>query len=403
MKFRYAAMTAQGQQKQGVLSAEDQQAAITRLQQKGLFVHEISALGAAESGPAGEGGWQQLGALLPVKTAQKVFFFRQLALMFRSGLSVNEALGLLAGIQGGRMRLVIQDMNQQIATGKSFSVALAQHESIFSPFALHMLRSAEASGELEAALVRIADFMQRRAEVRAQVLSSMTYPVVVLLMTVGVFIFLMSTVIPKFAGFFEKTGRVPPPEMLQMMSISNAISSYGWFWLLMLLVAVIVMALAYARPTIRLVVDRGLLRMPLLGRMLSAGAMSQLTWGLSSMLQSGLSVVQALKIISGMVSNRAIAYDLEQAADDILRGSDLSKSLRKPTIERLIQEMTQVGERTGSMVAVMRDAGMFYEERVKSLTKALAGAMEPLSILLVGGIVGYVYYGFFKSMFAVSG
>lgn len=404
MKFVYQGMNTAGETCEGSISAVDHDAAIAKLQKKGIYISSIqenAGIGSADKPK--QDAFEQLLCLLPVKTNQKIFFFRQLALMFRSGLSVTEALNILGGIQRGRMREIIIDLNDQISAGQSFSQSMEKYESIFSPLAIHMLRSAEASGELEPALVRIADFMERQADIKTQLISTMTYPVVVLFMTVGVFIFLMSTVIPKFAAFFEKTGRTPPPEMIQMMGISNFIQQYWAHVLVGILLIMIGIILTYSRKKGRFLIDYMLLKVPLVGTMISASSMSQITWGLSSMLQSGISVVQSLEIISKLINNKVIAKDIADASEEILQGADMGKSFRKAHIEGLIQEMTLVGERTGSMVSVMKDAGTFYEERVRMITKAIATAMEPVAILLIGGIVGYVYYGFFKSMFAVSG
>ncbi|WP_415885636.1 type II secretion system F family protein [Neptuniibacter sp. QD37_6] len=404
MKFVYQGMNTSGEACEGTVSAVDHDAAIAKLQRKGIYISSIKEnAGSSSADKPKQDAFEQLLCLLPVKTNQKIFFFRQLALMFRSGLSVTEALNILGGIQRGRMREIILDLNDQISGGMSFSQSMEKYESVFSSLALHMLRSAEASGELEPALVRIADFMERQADIKTQLISTMTYPVVVLFMTVGVFIFLMSTVIPKFAAFFEKTGRTPPPEMIQMMGISNFIHQYWAHVLVGILLVLIGIILTYSRKKGRFYIDYLLLKVPLVGTMISASSMSQITWGLSSMLQSGISVVQSLEIISKLINNKVIAKDIADASEEILQGADMGKSFRKPHIEGLIQEMTLVGERTGSMVSVMKDAGTFYEERVRMITKAIATAMEPVAILLIGGIVGYVYYGFFKSMFAVSG
>lgn len=404
MKFSYNGISTSGEARSGSISAVDHDAAIAKLQQKGIYITDIRESASKQGNTQPNVGlWDEISAFLPIKNSQKIFFFRQFALMLRSGLSVSEGLDILRGIQRGGMRRIIDDMNDHISAGRSFSQAMEKHEGVFTPLALHMIRSAEASGELEPALVRIADFMERQAEIKSQLISTMTYPAVVLLMTVGVFVFLMTTVIPKFAAFFEKTGRIPPAEMLQMIGISSFIHQYWWLIIVVLTVISISIYLVYKHPKGRLWIDFILLKTPLIGSMISATAMSQITWGLTSMLQSGISVVQSLQIISSLISNKVIAGDISQAADDILCGDDMGKSFRKPYIEGLIQEMTLVGERTGNMVQVMEDAGGFYEERVRSITKALAGAMEPISILLIGGVVGYVYYGFFKSMFAVSG
>lgn len=406
MRFNYLGLTSSGEEKRGSVQASDQDAAISKLHSRGIFATQIEKQDENNASSASDSITEltdHLLAYLPIKTAQKVFFFRQLALMFRSGLSVTEALNILAQIQRGRLRLIIQAMNEDISAGRSFSQALAPYESLFGALSLHMIRSAENSGELEPALLRIANFLERKQEIKTQLLSTMTYPFVVLLMTIGVFIFMMVTVIPKFAGFFERSGRTPPAEMLQLMSIAEFLTTRWYVLIIVIVVLVGGFIYSYSTRQGRLYIDKFILRIPLIGTMISASAMSQITWGLSTLLQSGVSVVKSLQIIGDLIRNRAISDNIIQASEEILRGADMGKSFHKPHIERLIQQMVLVGERSGSMISIMRDAGSFYEERIRNITKAIAAATEPAAILLIGGIVGYVYYAFFKSMFSIAG
>jgi len=410
MRFQYQGLTSTGDDRQGAINASDQNKAVEKLQSRGIYVTSVREVAISATPGARNEAFESISealdqtlAILPVKTNQKIFFFRQLGLMFRSGLSVTEALTILAGIQRGRLRRIIIDLNDKISSGQSFSQALENYESTFTPLALHMIRSAETSGELEPALIRVANFMERKAEIKKQLISTMTYPIVVLLMTIGVFVFLMIFVIPKFADFFQRTGRTPPSEMLQLMAISNFITTSWYYVIIAIIVTISAIVYTYSRPRGRIYIDILLLKVPLIGSMISANAMSQITWGLATLLQSGVSVVHALKIIGDLINNKAIAENVVDASEEILRGSDMGKSFQKPYIEELIQQMTLVGERTGSMVSIMRDAGEFYEERIRTITKAIASATEPAAILLIGGIVGYVYYAFFKSMFALAG
>jgi type IV pilus assembly protein PilC len=214
---------------------------------------------------------------------------------------------------------------------------------------------------------------------------------------------MMLTVIPKFSGFFERSGRTPPAEMLQLMGIANFLSTQWYFLVVGFVVIIGGIIYTYSTRESRLYIDILLLKVPLVGSMISASAMSQITWGLSSLLQSGVSVVRSLEIISNLIGNKAISGNITDASEEILRGADMGKSFTKPYIEELIQQMVMVGERSGSMINIMRDAGQFYEERIRNITKAIAAATEPAAILLIGGIVGYVYYAFFKSMFSISG
>ena len=403
MIFNYQAIDTQGIETSGQKEAENQDMLVIALREQGLYPVSINpVLNSDDENLADDDIRLQLQQLQPFTVSKKVFIFKQLSLLLASGITLTESLDLVANMQQGRIRVLLRSINDDIKSGYAFSQALSKHEKLFTKMAVQMVLSAEASGELALTLERIADHLERRAELKSQVINTLIYPLVTLLMAVGVFFFLVTGVVPKFAAFFAKTGRQIPAEMQSMINISDFIVNQ---WLLLLIFSgtlISLFVLLYRSDAGRYWIDNSLLKIPLIGGVISTGAMSQYSWSIASLLKSGLPVVETLQISAGLINNKAIATDILNIAEQVLQGQPLSRSIKQPRISRLIQHMTLVGERSGSLVDIMFKAGIYYENELKSKAKAIGSMVEPVSILLIGGLVGFIYFGFFKAIFAVS-
>lgn len=403
MIFNYQAIDAQGIETSGKKQAENQDLLVLALREQGLYPVTITAvLESDEEALAEDDIRLQLQQLQPFGVAKKVFIFRQLTLLLASGITLTESLDLVANMQQGRVRTLLLGINHDVKSGNSFSQALAKHEKIFTKMAVQMVLSAEASGELAITLERIADHLERRAELKSQVINTLIYPVVTLVMAVGVFFFLVTGVVPKFAAFFAKTGRTIPSEMQSMIDISDFITQQWILLLIFLIIFISLFIMIFRNEVGRYWIDNSLLKIPLIGGVIVTGAMSQYSWSIASLLRSGLPVVETIQISAGLINNKAIAVDILKVADQVLQGQPLSKSIKQPHITRLIQHMTLVGERSGGLVDIMFKAGLYYENELKSKARAIGSMVEPVSILLIGGLVGFIYFGFFKAVFAVS-
>ncbi|QUM89180.1 type II secretion system F family protein [Moritella sp. 36] len=400
--FNYVALDKQGNEQFGTLEAEDKRDVNAQLRQLGLFGLEVThdAETKVDAGVKGE-----LSKLLAqvgiVSSNKKIFFFRQMALMLRSGLALTESLDMVANIMGGKIGLIVTDISNNIKSGGSFSDGIAQ-AGVFPSMSEHMIRSAEATGELDVVMGRVADDLGRKAEMKRQMMAAMLYPGITMLIAVFMGYFLVATVIPKFAKIFENSGKKLPPDTQRLIDISNFINAYGLF--IILGVAAGFALLHYIRTKVkgRYITDQIVLMTPVFGKVVRVGAMSQIGWGLSMLLQSGLTLVEALKIVEKLIPNSVIALEIKKATDNVLIGRDLGSSLTSPYIDPLISQLASVGERTGGLVEIMFEAGCFYEEGLKALSKTMANLVEPASILLIGGMVMAVYIGFFKAMMGAS-
>lgn len=405
--FKYTAVDTKGKESKGAMQAADSRAAVAQLRQQNLFVVKI-AEGAAETkggadGLAQEISFSSLSEMRSVPTRDLVFFFKQLSFMLRAGLPVLQALELShTQVSGGRLKNVIGRMITDIENGSQLSQAMAKHSQVFPLIAVNLMVAGETTGDIDAIADRLATHLEKRVALKSQTINAMIYPGVVVVAATGVVTFLVLKIIPTFAKFLAGKGRALPPSTQFLIDTSDFALKYGLYIIGLFVLTVIGLIVAYQTPKGRLRIDGFLLRVPVIGKLLTHGAMAELNWSLSMMLRSGLTVFDALKIASNVISNRLISTKLRSASELILTGRDMASSIRNPAIPELVTQMIAIGERTGTLDNVMLELGLFYEAQLQVGVKRLSAMIEPALILVIGGIVGFVYYAFFQAMFQLA-
>ncbi|WP_036299703.1 type II secretion system F family protein [Methylotenera sp. L2L1] len=405
--FKYIAVDAKGKESKGAVQAVDSRSAVAQLRQQSLFVVKIdenaSETTSATGGLSKELNFAGLSDLRSVPTRDLVFFFKQLSFMLRAGLPVLQALQLShTQVSAGRLRSVIGRMITDIETGSQLSQAMAKHPGVFPLIAVNLMVAGEFTGDIDAIADRLATHLEKRVALKSQTINALIYPGVVVLVALGVVTFLVVKIIPTFAKFLAGKGNALPPSTQFLIDASNFALKYGLHIIGSLVILVVAIVVAYNTPNGRLKIDGFLLRIPVIGQLLTCGAVAELTWSLSMMLRSGLTVFDALKISSNVIANRLISTKLKSASEMILTGKDMASSIRNPAIPELVTQMISIGERTGTLDHVLMELGVFYEAQLQVGIKRLSAMIEPALILVIGGIVGFVYYAFFQAMFSLA-
>ena len=411
--FQYVALDRSGREVRGNLDAPDARAVAGILKERSLFVVSIDAAAEAFLGSsmAGRGAGREagitsrstLGAVLPVRTRDRVVFLRQMALMLRSGLTLLQALDV-AQKQTKKKRLstAIGHFSQDVQAGRGFAESMRGQRGLFSKFVTNVVASAETSGDMDASLDRTAVYLERQAATRTKLLSSMFYPAFVVLAGIVVFVFLVGWVIPKFAKYLTQRG-VPLPWTTQVLiDISQFIQTYGVAILVVIVAVIVGFVLMYLSPRGRRRLDRGMLGIPIIGGVLTVAAMAHASRSLSMLLNSGVTLLESLRITSTIINNRAISSRFTDAAERILKGDSLSQSLESAVIPAMVNHVVAVGERTGSLVEVLEELSRFYDEDLQVRMNRLATLVEPAMISIVGGMVGFVYVSFFQAVLLIA-
>lgn len=399
MQIAYVALDPGGQRIEGSLETSDRTSAANDLRGRGLFPVELREGGAGSSGSGSESGF----SLSWTRTSDKVLFLKQLALMLRTGLTLLQALDTLGARSSKRgLRRTAARLSHAVQAGESLSSALALESRLFPPLVEQLVRAAEATGELEQALVRAAEHLERRAALRAQLLTSMLYPALVILVTGGVFWLLTTQVVPKLARFLSQRQVALPWTTRTLMDVSAFLQTHGSS--LVLAFAGLLAALAFARRTRRgrAVLDRAVLAVPLIGGLIRTAAQAHLSRTLSMLLRSGVPLLESLRILADSFQNQCYVRALERAQERIVRGASLATSLEGHTVSPLYLQVVAVGEETGALDQALEELASFYEERLQQAIRTLASLFEPAVILMVGGVVGFVYLSFFQAIFLLA-
>ncbi|MBP7163030.1 MAG: type II secretion system F family protein [Candidatus Omnitrophica bacterium] len=402
--FQYKAANAHGQKTRGSLNAADSVSAAALLREEGLFILKLAEQKTAQE----EGRWliqfKHLRLLfLPVTKNDVIFFLRQLALMRRTGLTLLQSLEVCRN-QSSKPHLaqIIEKTMQAVESGSSLSSALAWHKKYIPEIAIKMIMTAEVTGELSEILDQIAVQMERTENLKNTILTSLMYPALVVLIMIGVVTFLVTTVVPKFSSFLAQKDIALPASTQLLMDICDFLTKNKLKITIGLGTGFAAVSLGYLLPRVRLVMDRIQLSIPVLGGILSTAFIAYFTRTMAILLRSGVSLLESIHILSVSLPNRAISRHLAFVENEILKGQSFSKALRANIIPPLVTEIVNIGEVTGSLDQVLEEIGSFYEQNLQRQIKWMTTLFEPTVILMVGGVVGFVYFAFFQVLFQLT-
>ncbi len=341
---------------------------------------------------------------LPPRSVTVEVALEQLAVMLQSGLGILQALQTVADqTTSAAMRGVCQQLSEDIQEGDSVADAMARHKC-FPPLVVQLAKVGEATGNLDVVLQRAAEQMAARRENLSAVRTAVAYPAFVGLAAIGVAGYLVLFVIPELEKFLSSIGRRLPAITQSLLDLSVWIRVNGVAATVILMAAVAAGVMVYKWPPGRVLIDRWVLRIPVLGKVLRLAGTVTFASSLGVMLRSGITVLEALRTVEGLHANTHLAARVAAARDVVIEGGDLAKPLaEKHAYMPMLSSMVAVGENTGQLDEVLERVTVFHEAQLKAAIKKLSALIEPLTIVVVGGIVGYVYLAFFMALFAAGG
>jgi type IV pilus assembly protein PilC len=349
------------------------------------------------------GAWRMISRLRSIGGSDLAMFYRQMQLMLKAGHTLIEALTACSRLtRQQRLSDALTRIAGRIQRGASLSAASEPEKEVFGRLAQKLLTAGEVSGELGMIFERLATLLERRAEVRRQLITALTYPGFILCFAIGVIIFLVMVVLPKFATFLNGRGKAIPWKAQLMLDVADWLSRWGvWLGAIIFIIIVGVPLLRRIRKT-RRVIDRASLVLPVLGRTITAAAMAQASWTFGVLVKSRLTVLESLRICAQIMGNAAFVDAFSSAAEQVLAGQSLTAAMNHPVLPPLMRHMAAVGEKSGQVDAVMEALGTHYQKELDARVKLMAAMIEPVLIVGVGGIVGLVYMAFFEALMAVS-
>ncbi|MCP4985941.1 MAG: type II secretion system F family protein [Colwellia sp.] len=405
-KFTYKALDQQGNETTGLIEASGEGEARSALRAKALYVLKL------KSGSEKQSLMQLIStgtSYLSIKrykkanTADLVLFFRQVALMLRAGNTLMQAIEAISQMtQKVRFKNSLIRILVSIQGGSSFAQAIEKEPTMFPPLVSKLIASGEASGELQVILERLAINLGKSAEIKRQFITAMFYPTFVTIAAVGVTTFLALSVVPKFATMLEGKSSQLPAATQAMMDGSEYMVDNGFVIFTTLSVGIFLILASYTTVKGKNIIDKILIRTPLIGSSIQASAMAQTGMTMSLLLRSGLTVLETLKVIAHIMPNTSMAACFTKAGEKILSGQSLAVGLNQPLIPHMVQHMAGIGEKSGELDQVMDELGNYFQSQTEARLKAMIAMIEPAMTVLIGGLVGFVYYAFFKAMMQVS-
>jgi type II secretory pathway component PulF len=399
--FRYTTRDAAGAARSGTLAASSIEALIAELRGRGLLVVDVEPVtqhlhGAIGWNPA---SWPPPGSL------DAEMGFQQLATLLRSGVSLLEALRTVAEqARRGRAAAIWRSVAGCIEKGASFADALSAHESMFSEQVVQLVRVGESSGNLDAALVAAAEHLERIREMRLTVFNALAYPAIVTALALGVTAFLVVGVIPKLEKYLGGRGRTLPAITQNLLDVVAWLRE--WAPLLGVIAATSLGALFFIHRWLpgRLVLDTLALKIPVVGRVLRLAGTATMARSLGVLIESGVSLLDSLRTVERLLGNRALGARVCEAREAVLRGGTLAGALSAGReFMPMLGRMTAVGESSGTLAPVLGEVARFHEKQLVAAIRRMSVLIEPVVILVVGGIVGFVYLAFFVALFSLAG
>ena len=415
--FNYVARDSLGKVVEGSSEAESEQMLVRRLRERGFVIQRITlakgsvqaeeavAAASASDEPGGASGLSSI--FMRVKGKDLSIFCRQFATMVNAGVSLVRSLTVLEEQSSSKvLQEVLRDVQANIEAGETLWRSMSRWPKVFDNLFVGLIKAGETGGVLDETLGRLAQFMEEDQKLKRKVKSAMTYPVLVLVFAMAVVIGLVTFVLPQFAQVFRDLGLkdLPGPTVF-LMSLSNFVTTKWWLCIIIMIGSYMGMQTYKSTPTGKRHFDWFRLKVPIFGALSHKVALARFSRTLGTLLTSGVPILQAMETVAGTLGNEIIADAVLAARSAIREGETIGDPLaRSGLFPPMVVQMISIGEETGSLDQMLVKVADFYEAEVDTALQSMTAAIEPIMIVLLGGIVGFIVIAMFMPMInAISG
>lgn len=399
--YEYRALNASGRTIKGIVDADSSRAARLKLRRNGIFPIELREEVEARSEKR---EFDVLRLLRRIRLQETAVMVRQLSTLLSAGLPLVESLtAVIEQVPNPSLKKIVTQVRERVNEGSSLADAFVQHPRIFSALFVNMTRAGERSGTLEIVLERLADFTEKQVAFRHKIAAAMVYPILMTFVGIGVLGFLLGYVIPTVTQIFEDLEQTLPLPTLLLMSASDTLRRFWWVGVVA--VALVLLAVdRYGRTTTgRLMLDRLKLKAPIFGQLTLKIAIARFARTLAILLKSGVPVLTSLDIVKNVVNNRVLQQVIEEARDNIREGQDIAPPLRRSQLfPPLVTHMIAVGEKSGKLEDMLLRVADTFESEVETSVQGLTSLIEPLMILVMGSVVGFIALSILLPIFQIN-
>ncbi len=394
--FTYRARDSFGKQRVGTVDARSEASAVGLLKEQGLYVISLEERKTNLV--------EQLSNIRGVSTTETVAFTRQLSTMVSAGLPISRALEVLSEQSTNpKFRKILLDALRDVEGGTSLSSAFGRFPRIFSPTYIALVRAGESSGKLDEVLLRLADTMEADRELSAQFTGALIYPAIIFVAMIGVFILMMVFVVPKLADMYYSLNVELPAITQFMISMSDFIVHKYY------IVILIVVGIGFATKTFLAtpigsdMVSVAMFKMPVFGKINKQKEIAQYTRTLSLLVSAAIPIVEALNIVADVVKNKLLKEAAYASAQNVEKGNSLSDYVKSnKNFPPIVGQMISVGEETGQLDSVLDRVADFFDGETSHAVKGLAAALEPIILIMLGGMVGVLIISIITPIYKIT-
>jgi type IV pilus assembly protein PilC len=395
-KFKWEGVTRGGEVRRGVVDAVSEEAVMNRLRADAITPRKVRRAAREINFKIGSG----------VKEKDLVVFTRQLATMIDAGLPLVQCLDILATqSENPHFASVLASVKSSVEAGSTFSDALRKHPRVFDELYVNLIHAGEVGGILDTILNRLGSYIEKAQKLKRQVKSALIYPTVVMIVAIAVIVVMLTWVIPVFENMYKefKGAHLPKPTQI-VIGLSNAFV-HNWYWFAGTVVAAFVgLILMIRNPQGRVIFDRFLLRVPVIGPVLRKIVVARFTRTLGTLLTSGVPILDSLEICAKTSGNKVVERSIMYSRARISEGKDMAGPLAETAVfPPMVVQMIGVGEQTGAMDQMLQKIADFYEDEVDVAVAAMTKLIEPIMMVFLGVVIGGLIVAMYLPIFELAG
>lgn len=393
--FVWKGRTPEGRAVEGEMSAESQQEVISALRKRNIIPISVN-IKEKKKLPS-------LEDLFPskIKVDEMAMFTKQFATMLEAGLPLMDALNTLyIQTKNRTLKKTIGKIAEDLEGGYTLADSMRKHKKVFSDLYVNMVEAGEKGGALGEILIRLAEYLEKTADLQRKIKGAMVYPVIVLVVAIAATVALLVFVIPTFANLYEGFGAELPFLTKMVIGLSNFVKKFILLIILFIVAIVVGLRMWYGTDPGKEVIDRVMLKFPIIGNLIHKQALSRFSRTLSTLLRSGVPLIDSMDITSKTTGNRVVQHALERARNSIREGSTISSPLQKSGVfPPLVVQMVHIGEQSGNLDEMLLKVSEFYDKEVDAAVDALTSALEPIIMVVLGGVVGTMVIAMYLPIF----
>lgn len=392
-KFKYKAMNSQGERLVGSYEGNSKEDVISMISANNMYLLELEEVyGSKEI---------HLASSRKVKAKDLAMFCRQFYVMIDAGLTINITLDILSNqVNNIKLRETLKTVSEDVQKGETLSASMNKHSDVFPNLLVKMVESGEASGAIDKIMLRMAKYYEKENKINGKIKTAMIYPIILSIVAVGVLILMMVKVVPMFIDLFQQNNAKLPLITRMLLAISGFITSH---WILILIVlAVVIGGFIYYKRTEegQYNISKLALKIPILRELIKKIIVSRFTRTLSTLLSSGISLVDAIRIVAGVVNNKVAEEGLIKISEDVVKGEGLYGPIKANNLfPAMLSSMIKIGEESGALDDILDKTADFYDDELDMAISSGTAMLEPLMIIVMAVVVAFIVFAIMLPMF----